>query len=304
MKRNLKKIFLLSLFLLFLLGLTACGKSKVEKVEAQMKVYLYEKYGEEFVVDRIGRRSANGERFYEARIYPKSIVGTPKEEDRYYYGSASIDVDSFGRLDKETGDDYSFINRNDDVEKYLLPKAKELFGERIRMKVDVNHEKTGGDRSFWIGYKSKSLEEMRENIKENPQDNRIILTLYIYIFDKIDNEEEKEERRKQLFEFLQYLRVEGLDKYLSIDCNFMDDIVLAPSFEENRYLLESDTNKVEKLEVVKKLREEVKKINEKQFLNNMEQIRKSEFKYEYGNLSINYNKAIMQILSLTYLIEI
>ncbi len=64
-----------------------------------------------------------------ARIYPKSIIGTNKEGDSYYYAKSSIDIKPFGRLGG-VGDSYSFINRNDDVENYLLPKAKESRKER------------------------------------------------------------------------------------------------------------------------------------------------------------------------------
>ncbi len=111
--KKILKIILLSLILI--VTVTAFG-SKEEKVSKQMKNYLYEKYGEEFEVDRIGMRNDNDGKFYEARIYPKSIIGTPKEEDKYYYGSASIEVNVLGILSRGTGDDYSYIHRNDDVE--------------------------------------------------------------------------------------------------------------------------------------------------------------------------------------------
>ncbi len=136
-----KKI--LELFMLLFLSIVffACGNDS-EKVRSKIEKHLYEKYGEEFVVDRIGTRSSGGQEYYQARIYPKSIIGTNKEGDSYYYASSSIKIKPFGRLGG-VGDSYSFINRNDDVENYLLPKAKELFGERIRLKVDVKHEVTG-----------------------------------------------------------------------------------------------------------------------------------------------------------------
>ena len=143
-------------------SVTGCA-SKEEQVSNQMKKYLYEKYGKEFEIDRIGLRSDNRGKFYQARIYPKSIIGTPQENDDYYYGNSSVRVNLLGIISKDTGDDYSFINRNDDVENYLLPKVKELFGEKVRVRVEVQHEKTG-DGSWWAGYKSDSLKEMRGGI--------------------------------------------------------------------------------------------------------------------------------------------
>ena len=50
-----------------------------EDVRTKMEEHLYEKYGEEFVVERIGTRSFGDTEFYQARTYPKSIVGTSKE---------------------------------------------------------------------------------------------------------------------------------------------------------------------------------------------------------------------------------
>ncbi len=303
MKKNLKDIFLLILFLLCLLSLTACFKPSEEKIKAKMEEHLLTKYGEPFVVQNIGIRNANGQKFYTARIYPKSIVGTPKEFDNYYYATVNIDILANGKL-RKTGDTYGEVNTKEEAENYLLPKAKELFGERIRLKTEPELEEKDDKDGLWYGYITPNFRYARNKVIENPEKYRLKMSLYIYIFDKIDNEEEKEERRKQLFEFLQYLRVEGLDRYLAIDCNFMDDIVLAPSFEENRYLLESDTNKGEKLELIEKLREEVKKLDKKSFLSNMEKIKKSELKVENGTIGVNFLISYLQILSINYLKDI
>ena len=50
------------------------------------------------MVDRIGTRSSRGEEFYQARIYPESIIGTNKEGDEYYYGKASVEKETLHRL--------------------------------------------------------------------------------------------------------------------------------------------------------------------------------------------------------------
>ncbi|MTI59481.1 MAG: hypothetical protein FH762_05740 [Firmicutes bacterium] len=59
MERKLKKLILLLLIPLLIFSLTACkmGSHNKEAVKAKIKDYLYQKYGEEFVVDRIGTRS-------------------------------------------------------------------------------------------------------------------------------------------------------------------------------------------------------------------------------------------------------
>ncbi|OCL25323.1 hypothetical protein U472_13275 [Orenia metallireducens] len=288
------------------------SKHNVEDVRAKIEDYLYKKYGEEFVVDRIGTRTSSGQKYYEARIYPKSIIGTNKAGDSYYYASASTDKLSFGRLGG-VGDSYSYVNRNIDMEKYLMPKVKEVFGERVLLKVDVAHEVTT-DGSWWAGYKSASLEQMNNKIKNDPEHNRMLLELYIYIFDRIDNKTEKEERRQEIFEYVQYLKKEGLFKYLELGVIFIDERVLAPSYREfDREIFLSDkVREVIKGERVylppielrrrmsKELQKEVAQMSEEKLLANIRKIRKSELSYKgirKENSSYNcwiYSKGILK----------
>ena len=109
----------------------------IERVRTKIEKHLYEKYGEEFVVDQIGTRSSMGEKFYQARIYPESIIGTNKEWDDYYYASASVNKYTFGRLGG-VGDSYGYDYRNMDVENYLLPEAKKYLEKEFCLKVEVS----------------------------------------------------------------------------------------------------------------------------------------------------------------------
>ncbi|QTL98672.1 hypothetical protein GM661_12210 [Iocasia frigidifontis] len=294
MEKKLKKIVLLLLTPLLIFSLTACkiASHNEEAVRAKIKDYLYQKYGEEFVVDRIGTRSDRSGSFYQARIYPKSIIGTNREGDSYYYASASVNKLTLGRLD-EPGDSYSYVARNMDVEKYLLPYTKQTFGERVVLKVDVAHKVTG-DGSWWAGYKSVSLAEMRKDIAEDPERNRIELELYVYIFDRIDSEREKEERRKQIFDYVQYLKEEGLFKYLELGVIFIDERVLASGYweyardiypanlvekeveGETVYLPPRDLRE----EMSEVLQEEIDGMSEDELLVRMGRIRKSELSYD------------------------
>ena len=279
------------LFVLFIIMLlTACGRPSEEQVRSQMEKYLYEKYGEEFVVDRIGMRSANEQKFYQARIYPKSIIGTEKEEDDYYYASASIDVNSFGKLDKETGDSFDIIQFNDGIENYLLPKAKELFGDRIRIKSDSKYKKNKNGTFYWA-FQNDFLEAKK--IVETDENYRMELTIYIYIFNRIDSEEEKEKRREQIFEFIQYLKVEGLFEYLEMGVIFIDERVLAPSYSNYGYELKYGEKVKEEVEdksvymPSRKLREEMSKLlqieidkmTEEELLKSMNVVKKGDLSY-------------------------
>ena len=298
--KKILKILIISLLLVT--SVTGCIKPSEDQVREKMEKALLKEYGEEFVVENIGLRDANGEKFYQASIYPKSIIGTPKENDNYYRAEAVVDLKRF-YAENSVGDTYGEIKMNDEAEEFLLPKAKELFGEKVRLKSDIKYEVLQ-ENDFYSQYFVSGFIDKRDKVLNNPKTQRLVLELKIFIFDKIDNKEEEETRKKQLFEFLQYLRKEKLDKYLSIDCDFMDDIVLAPSFEENRYILEKTEDKKEKKEIENKLREEVKKLSEKEFLDNMNGILKSEFDYEFGHLGSKFVASFSLIRTLDYLKEI
>jgi len=314
--KKIKGIILLIviILLIYIIPNMGIGGNKVEKVRQKIEESLLEKYGEEFVVDRIGMRSAVGEKFYQARIYPKSHIEKDGTRDKYYYGTSSINVKSFGRLSKGVGDSYWIITKNEDVEKYLKPKVKEIFGDRVRLKADVEHEVTG-DGSWWAGYKSGSLKKMNEKLKKDPQHNRILLTLYIYIFDKIDNEEEKEKRRKEIFEYINYLKEEGLFEYLEMGVIFIDERVLAPSYEKYKreiFITKKEEVEVEgktvylppmklRKEMSKVLGEEVTKMSEEEMIKNMEGIQKEDLSYK-GIKKSNAQK-VARILSLKMLKE-
>ncbi len=233
MKNFIKILILICL----VIGTTACGKPKVEDIKAKMEAHLQEKYGEPFVVENIGIRDANGQKFYTARIYPKAIVGTPKELDDYYYATVNIDILSNGKL-RKTGDTYGEVNTREEAEKYLLLKAKELFGERIRLKTEPELQEKDDKNGLWYGYITPHFQDARDKAKNNPKKYRLKMTLYLYVFDKVDNEKEKEERRKQLFEFLQYLKKEGLFEYTILDTMIIDEKILMPSYETYKYQLE------------------------------------------------------------------
>ena len=302
-----KILFLLALIFLFSL-VTACSGHDVEEVRKELKEYLYDKYGEEFVIDRIGTRDDGRETEYVARIYPEAIVGTKKEDDKYYYGRATIDKALFGGL-TGAGDNYSYIMMNQTGEEYLMPKVQEIFGDRVLLKMDSKIEIWGRERIIveeyrkrgapnsegvdaFIGYKESNFKRAHNRVLQAPQHNKLFLELYIYIFDRIDDREEKDKRRKDIFEFVQYLKEEGLFKYLELGVIFIDERVLAPSYDkyQNKVFYSEKVEKViegEKVrlpplelrkEMSQELEEEIDDMSKKELLINMKEIRKDELK--------------------------
>ncbi|AZO95804.1 hypothetical protein [Halocella sp. SP3-1] len=296
MERKVKKVSLLLLIFLFIFSLTACkmGSHNEEAVRAKMEESLYKEYGEEFVVNRIGtRKYPDGKTRYVARIYPKSIIGTPKEGDPYYCAKAGVEKKSFGRLGK-VGAGYETVQIKLEAERYLINKIKEIFGKRVLLKPDVKYEirKEGNDYFSWQIV--SGFEELLKKAKEDPENKRLELELYLYIFDRIDNEKEKEERRKQIFDFVQHLKQEGLFKYLKVGLSFIDERVLAPDYREYRQKINASKKVKEEVkgellyfpprdlrkEMSQVLQEEINKMNEGELLANMRKIRKSDLTFD------------------------
>ncbi|MTI59474.1 MAG: hypothetical protein FH762_05705 [Firmicutes bacterium] len=289
MERKLKKIVLLLLIPILIFSLTACSRNySTEEIRETIAKALYEDYGEEFVVDRIGIRRANKIKFYQARIYPKSIIGTPKEGDKYYYGKASIDILSYGKL-SAVADNYGVIKMNEEIEKYLMPQIKKLFGERVLLKTDVKY-KEKEESGYFTQYLEHNLKHKLKQVRLDPENKRLELELYVYIFDRIDSDEEKEERRKQIFDYVQYLKREGLFKYLSLIIEIVDEKALTPSYRKYKReleLSEKETVKINGIKVELPLKELIKEVsevlgkelkeqNEQELIKNMSNIRQDE----------------------------
>ncbi|BDU51247.1 hypothetical protein [Haliovirga abyssi] len=283
-------IFIILILLIPVLKPMIFGHS-VKEIRTKMEQELKKDYGEDFIVENIGTRSANGEKFYQAEIYPKSIIGTNKEYDSYYHARASVDILPFGRLGG-VGDNYGVIKMNDEAENYLLLKSKKIFGNKIRIKSRVKYSEKKGDG--YLQYLECGFQEKMKAVKEDLKNKRLELTLYIYIFDRIDNEKEKEERRKEIYKYIQYLKKEGLFKYLEMGVIFIDERVLAPGYYDYTYEIKHGkkvalTVEGEKVymppmklrkEMSGKLEDEVKKMSDYELIKRMNRISKSELSYK------------------------
>ncbi|MEJ6952490.1 hypothetical protein, partial [Natronospora cellulosivora (SeqCode)] len=273
----------------------------------KMETHLYEKYGEEFVVDRIGQRSSRDDVFYQARIYPKSIIGTNRQWDNYYYGELSMEIerDGLGGI----ADTYGEISRSLEIEDLLMPKTEELFGNMVRLKVDQRYQKRNPN-GYFISFLNPTLEEVFENMEQEPENHRLLLDLDVYIFKRIENEAEKEERREQIFEFVQYLKKVGLFDYLELGVIFIDERVLAPSYDdfareirttrEVREVIEGELVRMPPRELRGRmsieLQNEVEEMSEEELLASMYEIRKDELNYD--DLRKNHGQYYTWIYSL------
>jgi hypothetical protein len=291
--RQYKKIILLLVLICLVSLTTACvGGNKTERIRKKIKNYLYEKYGEEFVVDRIGTQTIDGRTNYVARIYPKSKVGKNGERDSYYSSKVGLEKKAFGRLGK-VGSGYDMVKMKMQAEEYLMPKAKEIFGKRILLKPEVKYKRSTKEVEHYSWKIVSGFKKMLGKVKSNPEKHRIELELYVYVFDRLEDKAEKEERQKDIFEFVQYLKEESLFECLEMGVIFIDERVLADSYDKyDRKVYYSDKEKkvvqgerVElppmklRKEMSKELQQEVNEMNDKELLANMKKIKKEELSY-------------------------
>ena len=209
MKKKIK-YFLLVLTLLFV----SCGqKATTYEAKEALSKHLVERYGEEFEIGYIGRRSDGKEVWYEAEIYPSKYVGTPKERDKYYRESGTVNIEKgiFGEKLGKAGDTYGIVKVNESAEEFHKKKLKELFGDNVLQVYDIWFNRILEDYSF-------------ENIIKVSDEERTALIIKggIYIFGRVENDEDREWYRKQIYEFIQFMKETGTFEYVDLDIEVID----------------------------------------------------------------------------------
>ena len=187
-----------------------------ERAYKELDNYLKNKYGEEFVINYMGLRSVNDKKWYEAGIvFPKSYIGTPKENDTYYWGKGFVNVIG---LKLEPGDSYGKVLLNESANNFYLPKLKELFGENVLPVLDIKG-----------GYDYTDFQ------KELQVRNKLISGGNLY-FGRVENDKDREKYREEIYKFVQFMKETGTFEYTAIAFNVLDERVLSKEFQENTKL--------------------------------------------------------------------
>ena len=227
----MKKLFRIFIILSITVLFTSCGQEATtyEAKEALSK-HLIERYGEEFEIGYMGRRSDGKEVWYEAEIYPSKYVGTPKERDKYYResGTANVEKGIFGERLGFAGDTYGIVKINESAEEFYEKKLKELFGDNVLQVYDIWFNRILEDYSF-------------ENIIKVSDEERTALIIKggIYIFGRVENDEEREWYRKQIYEFIQFMKETGTFEYVSLEIFVIDKRVLKETIFYSKDILEN-----------------------------------------------------------------
>ena len=214
MKRLFKVLVILSIAISFI----SCGR-KVTPEEAEEKIaqHMYERYGEEFEVGyAMIDGYTKGDRdvtWYEARVTPIRYIGTPKYRDKYYkaVGTVMVKKKMFREEFGITRDTYSNVMLKESANEFYGKKLKELFGENYLSVLEV----TGS-----YSDKSKNFEGSVKLTKE--KGDRLYISGGIYIFGRVENDEDREWYRKQIYEFIQFMKETGTFEYVDLDIEVID----------------------------------------------------------------------------------
>ena len=224
----MKKLFRILIVLLIALSFISCGKEVTsQEAKEALSKHLVERYGEEFEIGYIGRRSDGKEVWYEAEIYPSKYVGTPKERDKYYRESGTVNIEKgiFGEKLGKAGDTYGIVKVNESAEEFYGKKLEELFGNNVLQVYDIWFNRILEDYSF-------------ENIIRVSDEERTALIIKggIYIFGRVENDEDREWYRTQIYEFIQFMKETGTFEYVDLGVIVWDERVLSDEFRENKKL--------------------------------------------------------------------
>ena len=222
------KIKLLSVLGMIILILTGC-LSESDRAERVLQKHLKERYGEEFVIYGMGKRAGNVRRWYEAAVvYPKSYIGTRKENDSYYWGKGFVELNN----GMKGGDTYGKVLLNESANEFYGKKLKELFGENYLAVIDVKGPYS--NRDF-----EKEMESRRISLGKELGGIPPEIAGGIYIFGRVENDEDREWYRKQIYEFIQFMKETGTFEYVSLEIFVIDKRVLKETIFYSKDILEN-----------------------------------------------------------------
>lgn len=200
-----------------------------EKPEDILQKHLKNKYKEEFVIAMLGKR----EEIYEAIIYPKKYEGTPRENDSYYWGKGFV-------RGKKGADTYGLVLLNESTNEFYLPKLKELFGNNVLPIFNLGPAYTKNNFK-------EEIEIMKKSYKSDPTGNFEPISGGIYIFGRVESDEDREWYRKQIYEFVQFMKQTGTFEYVSLEIFIIDERVLKDDMINNNEVLTILENNRKKL---------------------------------------------------------
>ena len=126
------------------------------------------------------------------------------------------------------GDTYGGVLLNESANEFYGKKLKELFGENYLAVIDVKG--TYSYRDF-----EEEMKKRKKSYDRNPAGIYSPISGGIYIFGRVENDEDREWYRKQIYEFIQFMKETGTFEYVSLGMNIIDERSLTEYFEKNKW---------------------------------------------------------------------
>ncbi len=179
--------------------------------------HLESRYDKEFVIVYDGERSDGIGSWYEAEIYPKELIGTIKENDTYYWAKGFVEAG-------EVGDTYGQVLLKESANKFYLSKLEELFGKNVLPVIEID------DKFCKFTDFEKELEDLKKINAPMP------ISGGIYIFGRVESDEDREWYRKQIYEFVQFMKETGTFEYVDLDISIIEKNIMSDEFQNNTKL--------------------------------------------------------------------
>ncbi|MGL5623357.1 hypothetical protein, partial [Cetobacterium sp.] len=234
-KRNIYIEILCGIILILLLGNAYMRNVYDTKktVTKKMKAYLREKYKEDFEIYAL--RPVNGG--YSAYIIPSNDVNTPKGDDDFYEATVAMRTKPIYFLGQ-----HMFNLHKDLIDTQWRVEVKEKFNSLIGKEI----EKLFG-KNYLTALEMKLTRDLlkkekfshtmtEEDIQKILTRNEIEISGGIYIFGRVESEADREYYRKQIYEFIQYLKAENMFDYVSLRMAIVDERVISKEYLNNKKL--------------------------------------------------------------------
>ena len=250
------KKFLRSFLIIAILLFTGCGRVTEQQARQTLSLYLQERYGEEFDIGFGGRRGYTvGDRkvsWYEYEITPQSYKGTNKLYDKYYdcIGTVEVEKTFLGEKLTSPGDSYALVLLKEQANKFYGKKLKELFGENVLPILEIDGLYFDKEKDF-----ISNVELSKKNKKA------LYIEGGIYIFGRVENDEDREKYREEIYKFLSFMKETGTFEYVDLDIIVVDERAL---ISNPKKLLENFPKGLS-IEDKRELRRKMMKAGDKEF---------------------------------------
>ncbi|MGL5122733.1 MAG: hypothetical protein ACRC6K_01000 [Fusobacteriaceae bacterium] len=202
--------------------LWATRSNAKDLIESEAK----KRYGKEFKVLFLGKRSSPSGSWYEGEAILKEKIGT--EEAREYTFLATAEIEK--GLVQEGGVAYSKKIQEEEMQEYFKGEIKKIFGDRTKISHRVGYkiyDEKDELRNYYAypeGFK-KGIEKVKSDSR-----NSMELVQWLCIFEEEKKLDNIEEYKEKIFKYKEYLDKEGLSELMTVMVYIINDRVLLSNY--------------------------------------------------------------------------